>query len=220
MLRSLTLPEITELTQGVLDSNRNEAGSLRTSGALSARTVRWYATAGVLDPPGRDGHSAVYGRRHLLQLLYTRQEQGKGRGLAGIKEETRGLTNEELTKRLQFDPSEAASGLKEVVSRKAGGFWERQAEPGRDAIGETSETASSTTEKILVNTATRGVGGESGDLRRGLSLEMGRVTVLLDESASGHEIERVVAEMRAFNQRLGVISKELQGERMGMLSDQ
>ena len=36
---------------------------------ISPRTVRLYATQGLIDRPGKEGRSAVYGHRHLLQLL-------------------------------------------------------------------------------------------------------------------------------------------------------
>lgn len=51
---------------------------------ISPRTVRLYATQGLLDRPGRDGRSAVYGRRHLLQLVLIRSLARRGLSLAAI----------------------------------------------------------------------------------------------------------------------------------------
>jgi DNA-binding transcriptional MerR regulator len=39
---------------------------------VNSRTVRLYATQGLIDRPGKEGRHAVYGRRHLLQLLLIR----------------------------------------------------------------------------------------------------------------------------------------------------
>lgn len=36
---------------------------------ITPRTVRLYATEGLIDRPDKDGRRAVYGQRHLLQLL-------------------------------------------------------------------------------------------------------------------------------------------------------
>ena len=51
---------------------------------INARTVRLYATEGLLDRPGRDGRRATYGRRQLLQLLLIRSLARRGLSLAAI----------------------------------------------------------------------------------------------------------------------------------------
>lgn len=51
---------------------------------ITSRTVRLYATQGLIDRPGREGRSAIYGRRHLLQLLLIRSLARRGLSLAAI----------------------------------------------------------------------------------------------------------------------------------------
>jgi DNA-binding transcriptional MerR regulator len=51
---------------------------------ISPRTVRLYATQGLIDRPGKEGRSAIYGRRHLLQLLLIRTLARRGLSLAAI----------------------------------------------------------------------------------------------------------------------------------------
>jgi DNA-binding transcriptional MerR regulator len=51
---------------------------------LSARTVRLYATEGLIDRPGKEGRRAVYGQRHLLQLLLVRSLARRGLSLSAI----------------------------------------------------------------------------------------------------------------------------------------
>ena len=51
---------------------------------INARTVRLYATEGLIDRPGRDGRRATYGRRQLLQLLLIRSLARRGLSLAAI----------------------------------------------------------------------------------------------------------------------------------------
>jgi len=51
---------------------------------ISPRTVRLYATQGLIDRPGREGRSAVYGHRHLLQLVLVRALARRGLSLSAI----------------------------------------------------------------------------------------------------------------------------------------
>lgn len=66
---------------------------------ITPRTVRLYATQGLIDRPGREGRSAVYGRRHLLQLLLIRSLARRGLSLAAIAPLI-GLADHELEQQL------------------------------------------------------------------------------------------------------------------------
>lgn len=46
--------------------------------------MRLYATEGLIDRPGKDGRRAVYGQRHLLQLLLVRSLARRGLSLSAI----------------------------------------------------------------------------------------------------------------------------------------
>ena len=52
--------------------------------AITPRTVRLYATEGLIDRPGKEGRHAVYGQRHLLQLLLIRSLARRGLSLTAI----------------------------------------------------------------------------------------------------------------------------------------
>jgi DNA-binding transcriptional MerR regulator len=71
--------------------------------------VRLYATQGLIDRPGREGRSAVYGRRHLLQLLLIRSLAQRGLSLAAIAP-LLGLPDGELE--LQLDQLQAGGHLR------------------------------------------------------------------------------------------------------------
>jgi DNA-binding transcriptional MerR regulator len=58
--------------------------SERLGEEITPRTVRLYATQGLIDRPSRAGRHAVYGRRHLLQLLLIRSLAQRGLSLAAI----------------------------------------------------------------------------------------------------------------------------------------
>ncbi|MCT0198598.1 MerR family transcriptional regulator [Synechococcus sp. CS-1325] len=51
---------------------------------ISSRTVRLYATQGLIDRPGKEGRSAVYCHRHLLQLVLVRALARRGLSLSAI----------------------------------------------------------------------------------------------------------------------------------------
>jgi DNA-binding transcriptional MerR regulator len=51
---------------------------------INPRTVRLYATQGLIDRPDKDGRRAVYGQRQLLQLLLIRSLAQRGLSLAAI----------------------------------------------------------------------------------------------------------------------------------------
>ncbi|WP_158217020.1 MerR family transcriptional regulator [Synechococcus sp. 8F6] len=51
---------------------------------VTPRTVRLYATEGLIDRPGKDRRRAVYGQRHLLQLLLIRALARRGLSLTAI----------------------------------------------------------------------------------------------------------------------------------------
>ena len=60
------------------------------------RAVRWYATAGIVDRPAMQGRTAVYGTRHLLQIVSVKRLQAQGFTLAEIQAELAGATDETL----------------------------------------------------------------------------------------------------------------------------
>jgi DNA-binding transcriptional MerR regulator len=61
------------------------------------RAVRWYATIGLVDrPAAMQGRTALYGTRHLLQIVAIKRRQAEGRSLAEIQAELAGATNETL----------------------------------------------------------------------------------------------------------------------------
>lgn len=60
------------------------------------RAVRWYTTTGLVDRPAMQGRTALYGSRHLLQIVAVKRRQAEGRSLAEIQAELAGATDETL----------------------------------------------------------------------------------------------------------------------------
>ena len=80
--RSASAPAAGEAIYG-LDQLLELAGE-RLGEEITPRTVRLYATEGLIDRPGKDGRRAVYGQRHLLQLLLVRSLARRGLSLSAI----------------------------------------------------------------------------------------------------------------------------------------
>src|SRR3954454_24794011 len=63
------------------------------------RTIRYYTTLGLIDRPAEmRGRTALYGRRHLLQLVAIKRLQAAGRSLVEIQKQLLGLTAAALAK--------------------------------------------------------------------------------------------------------------------------
>lgn len=91
------------------------------------RTIRYYTTLGLVDRPlEMRGRTALYGRRHLLQIVAIKRLQARGLALSAIQEELLGLSPRAL-ERLADLPGGIALG--EGDSRSAGrtkNFWKEE----------------------------------------------------------------------------------------------
>jgi hypothetical protein len=62
-----------------------------------ARAIRWYSTIGLVDrPAAMRGRTALYGERHLLQLVAVKRRQAHGRSIAEIQAELAGASEAAL----------------------------------------------------------------------------------------------------------------------------
>nr|BFE88699.1 hypothetical protein GCM10020093_113000 [Planobispora longispora] len=90
-----TIGELVERASQALGPAERSNGRVRD--VPNERLVRWYATIGLLDPPlARRGRVALYGRRHLLQLIAVKRRQADGRSIAEIQAELTGATDRAL----------------------------------------------------------------------------------------------------------------------------
>jgi DNA-binding transcriptional MerR regulator len=100
------------------------------------RTIRYYTTLGLLDrPAAMRGRTALYGPRHLLQLVAIKRLQARGLSLAAVQERVVGLSDASLRRfaatesaamKADMPPQSGASGL------RAESFWRVQPEPEPD----------------------------------------------------------------------------------------
>lgn len=111
-----TIDELTTLvlrvlhSSGLLDADYAGQPSGRVSAIPQERTIRWYASIGLLDKPlTMRGRTALYGRRHLYQLVSIKRLQAQGRSLAQIQEDLLGATDATL-EGIAHLPSELPTG--------------------------------------------------------------------------------------------------------------
>ncbi|WP_440097745.1 MerR family transcriptional regulator [Streptosporangium sp. H16] len=90
-----TIGELAERASAALAPTAQLNGRVRDM--PNERLIRWYSTIGLLDPPlARRGRVAMYGRRHLLQIVAVKRRQSDGRTIAEIQAELAGATDQTL----------------------------------------------------------------------------------------------------------------------------
>ena len=118
----LTLEELVAAASRLLKRLDLRPDDGRVAAAPDARGVRYYQGIGVLDRPLRyDGRRAVYGFRHLLQLLAVKQLQQEGHPLHLIQQSLAGRPTAALEQAL--------------ATMLAGGESDRGREPQARAAG-------------------------------------------------------------------------------------
>ena len=85
------------VNQALLVGNYGGQQSGRVREALDRRTIRYYTTLGILDRPlEMSGRTALYGRRHLLQLVCIKRLQAQGMSLVDIQRSLSGADEKTL----------------------------------------------------------------------------------------------------------------------------
>jgi DNA-binding transcriptional MerR regulator len=91
-----TLDELAERVETALADHPGQVNG-RVRAVPDRRAIRWYATIGLVDRPAEmRGRTALYSRRHLLQLVAIKRRQAQGHTLAQIQAELAGATDESL----------------------------------------------------------------------------------------------------------------------------
>jgi hypothetical protein len=138
------------------------------------RTIRYYTTLGLIDRPAEmRGRTALYGRRHLLQLVAIKRMQARGLSLADIQQQLVGLPTAALRReaRLPELEVEPAPSAPEPSARGACSFWAATpaAVPDREAGG--AETAGESETASTVPTPSADHGPEEARTTARLALQ-------------------------------------------------
>jgi DNA-binding transcriptional MerR regulator len=150
--RSLwTIDELSDRVAEALRAGYEGVPSGRVRDVPDLRTIRYYTTLGLLDrPAAMQGRTALYGPRHLLQLVAIKRLQSRGLSLAAVQERVVGLSNTALRKiaalpapRPELDPTPA----------RGDSFWRlpapTQVSPGQCAALDVASCALGSDEAVL-----------------------------------------------------------------------
>ncbi len=97
-----SLDELSETAARLLRQEGTRVDDGRVAGAPDGRAIRFYQTLGVLDKPLRyDGRRAVYGYRHLLQILAVKRLQAEGYPLGMIQSSLPAKSTDDLERGLR-----------------------------------------------------------------------------------------------------------------------
>jgi DNA-binding transcriptional MerR regulator len=92
-----TLDELSERVDAALSVDYDGQPSGRVRVVPDRRSIRWYTTIGLVDrPAAHRGRTAMYGHRHLLQLVAIKRLQARGLPLVAIQAELAGATDAQL----------------------------------------------------------------------------------------------------------------------------
>jgi hypothetical protein len=91
------MDELVERVRRALAEEYPGAPNGRVRDMPDRRAIRWYTTTGLVDrPAGLRGRTALYGARHLMQIVAVKRRQAQGHSLAEIQAELAGAPDEQL----------------------------------------------------------------------------------------------------------------------------
>ena len=115
-----TLDELAERVDAALAVDYAGPPSGRVRAVPDRRAIRWYTTIGLVDRPvAHRGRTALYGPRHLLQLVAVKRLQAKGLPLVTIQQELAGATDSQLARVAHLPPDSETSQAAVVSSDRS-----------------------------------------------------------------------------------------------------
>src|SRR6476660_3360448 len=92
-----TIDELSAAVEAALAEGYGGPPNGRVRDVPDRRTIRYYTMLGLIDRPAEmRGRTALYGRRHLLQLVAIKKLQAQGLTLHQVQERLLGLTDGDL----------------------------------------------------------------------------------------------------------------------------
>lgn len=140
---SWTIAELGERVESALSQSGYQApdnGQVRAVPDL--RTIRYYTTLGLLDRPVEmRGRTALYGWRHLYQLVAVKRLQAEGLSLGEIQTRLSGLDDRALARIAKVEKAAVLA-----PKRRAGAFWASAPAPVTTSSTGTSTSTSTRNE--------------------------------------------------------------------------
>jgi DNA-binding transcriptional MerR regulator len=137
-----TIEQLPDQVAALLAHNYEGQRNGRVRELPNGRTIRWYTTIGLVDRPvATRGRTALYGRRHLLQLAAVKKLQSAGRTLAEIQGMLIGATDRRLTELADLPPVDIVWPRVDISLSKD--FWKKTAHrrpvPEVDSVGDSDD---------------------------------------------------------------------------------
>jgi DNA-binding transcriptional MerR regulator len=116
---TLTLSELAAAVAGLLAHDYDGVRSGRVRHLPDARTIRWYQTLGMVDRPAAfRGRTALFSRRHVLQLTAIKRLQAAGHPLADIQRGLAGTNDADLARASSASLADVDRCIAEVVAAR------------------------------------------------------------------------------------------------------
>ncbi len=136
-----TIEQLREAVARALERGYDGPPNGRVRDVPDQRTIRYYTTLGLIDRAlEMRGRTALYGPRHLLQLVAIKKLQAKGQTLAEVQRTLAGQTDVALARLAGLGPGLVPEGGKRTgQARRA--FWKEVPPPAAsEPAGEEIET--------------------------------------------------------------------------------
>lgn len=145
-----TLDELTAAVAQALSEGYDGAVSGRVRDVPDRRTIRYYTTLGLIDRPSEiRGRTAIYHRRHLLQIVAIKKLQASGRRLAEVQQALTGRTDKELARIAGLEhPEGPGQALAPTSPRSDRDFWRQEPESDEPTSPAAEETASEASSRL------------------------------------------------------------------------
>jgi DNA-binding transcriptional MerR regulator len=128
-----TIEQLRDAVAAALEEGYTGPPNGRIRDVPEERTIRYYTTLGLIDRAAEmRGRTALYGRRHLLQLVAIKKLQAKGQTLAEVQRALTGQSDAALARLAAIKAVQAPAAAKPAssVGRE---FWkEIPAQPGSE----------------------------------------------------------------------------------------
>ena len=135
-----TIEQLRERVAAALGAGYEGPPNRRVRDVPDERTIRYYTTLGLIDRAVEmRGRTALYGPRHLLQLVAIKKLQAKGQALAEVQRNLAGQTDDALARlagvssdELPIPPTRTPSSRRE--------FWKEAPAPAGPAVTDASRS--------------------------------------------------------------------------------
>jgi DNA-binding transcriptional MerR regulator len=148
-----TLDQLAEQVEVALSVDYPGAPSGRIRSVPDRRAIRWYTTIGLVDRPASTrGRTALYGERHLQQLVAIKRLQAAGRSLAQIQAELAGATDSSLQSLARL-PDQRATPPAPPAAPRTTRFWSAPAPVTQNPLTQPATSAVPATAAVAAEDA-------------------------------------------------------------------